>query len=183
MPSHALLVVDMTRDFIAPGGALSCGEPGLAIVPAVLGLAEKTLADGGLVIFANDAHRPNDPEFALWPRHCVAGTPGAELYGELKSFFDARQGDRMRLLPKTKYDAFYATPLDDWLRAEGVRTVAVAGVCTSICCYSTAAGAYFRGYGVVAHPGAMADLSPEAHRFAVDHMQTVLKARIEQPTR
>lgn len=170
----------MTRDFIAPDGALSCGESGLAIVPAVLDLAKKSLANGDLVIFASDAHQPNDPEFSLWPRHCVAGTPGAQLYGELKSFYDAHQGDRVRTLPKTKYDAFYATPLDDWLRAEGVQTVEIAGVCTSICCYSTAAAAYFRGYRIIAHPAAMADLSSEAHRFAVDHMQNVLKARIEQ---
>lgn len=177
---NAQLVIDMTRDFISPDGALTCGPMGVAIVSPLVRQLEQGLKDGDLIVFACDAHLPNDPEFSLWPPHCVVDTPGAELYGGLAEFYERHRGDRVRFLPKTKYDAFYHTPLDDWLRAADVRTVTVSGVCTSICCYATASGAYYRGYGISAHTNTMADLTDEAHQFAVAHMEAVLKVGLRR---
>lgn len=170
----------MVNDFIEKKGALSCGDAGLAAVEPVLARCERSLADGDLIVFACDAHAPRDPEFDLWPRHCVAGTRGAELYAPIRRFFEKheRAGASLHYIPKTAYDAFYETTLDALLRQAGVEEVAVAGVCTSICCYATASGAYFRRYKVLIDPRAMADLTPEAHEFAVRHMQNVLKARV-----
>lgn len=172
----AWLVVDMTNDFIADDGALTCGKPGQVAVSSLVTRLGKAYQDGDLIIFANDAHTPDDAEFALWPVHALAGTSGAELYGELQVFFAAHEGEYVRYLPKTKYDAFYATDLETQLRHAGVEEVVVAGVCTSICCYATASGAYYRGFRVKFVPEGMADLTNEAHEFAMRQMQNVLKA-------
>lgn len=177
---RALIVVDMLNDFIDPGGALTCGPAGVSVVSHVMALLRLGQARGDLIVFACDAHSPDDPEFALWPRHCVTGTSGAELYGELRTFYEEYRGVQVRYLAKSTYDAFYATDLDKLLRDNGVDEVMVAGVCTSICCYATASGAYYRRYPVFIDPRAMADLTPEAHDFAVQHMQNVLRAQVEQ---
>ncbi|KYP81893.1 cysteine hydrolase family protein [Ferroacidibacillus organovorans] len=176
---RAWLVVDMVVDFIADEGALTCGAPGQAAVKSLLPHLENAYAKQDLILFACDAHEPDDPEFALWPVHCVRGTKGAQLYGSLRSFYESHEGERVVLLEKSTYDAFFETKLDSLLRRHGVTDVFVAGVCTSICCYATASGAYYRRYNVHAVADSMADLTPNAHAFAVEQMKNVLKAHIE----
>ncbi|PWI58747.1 cysteine hydrolase family protein [Sulfoacidibacillus thermotolerans] len=174
---RALLVIDMTYDFIADDGALPCGEAGQKIVNPILQAVQTAHQNGDFVIFACDAHAIDDKEFQLWPVHCVAGTKGAQLIEPLNQFYATYESDQVRYLPKTKYDAFFETPLAMWLQEKGVQEVLVCGVCTSICCYATALGAYYRGYQVVIDPALMADLTPEAHEFAVLQMENVLKAQ------
>ncbi|KUO96303.1 cysteine hydrolase family protein [Ferroacidibacillus organovorans] len=176
---RAWLVVDMVEDFVAEDGALTCGAPGQAAVLQLLPRLEDAYAKQELIVFACDAHAPDDQEFALWPVHCVRGTKGAQLYGPLQSFYELHRGERVVLLEKTTYDAFFATDLELLLRSHGVTDVVVAGVCTSICCYATASGAYYRRFAVHAVPDGMADLTSHAHAFAVEQMKNVLKAQIE----
>jgi len=175
--ARAWLVVDMTVDFVADDGALTCGQPAQAAVAPLLVLLQAAREQGELIVFACDAHTPDDPEFALWPSHCVIGTPGASLYGDLRLFYEQYESERVRYLPKTRYDAFFDTPLAEWLEAADIDEVVVAGVCTSICCYATASGAYYRRLQVHFDAATMADLTPDAHAFAVQQMQSVLKAR------
>lgn len=95
----ALLVVDVQQDFL-PGGALAIGD-GDRILAPLHALLEARLFD--VVVATQDWHPPNHVSFAshhvgrrpfetitlhgrdqvLWPDHCVAGSPGAELYPEL----------------------------------------------------------------------------------------------------
>ncbi|MCY0876547.1 MAG: cysteine hydrolase [Firmicutes bacterium] len=174
---RAWVVVDMTNDFVASDGALTCGEAGQAIVAPLLLHLEQARDNDELIIFACDAHMGDDPEFSLWPVHCVAGTEGAALYGDVRAFYERYRGERVRYMPKTRYDAFFETPLAQWLQEDNVTEVVVAGVCTSICCYATASGAYYRRLSVLYDQQAMADLSDTAHQFAVQQMTAVLKAR------
>ncbi len=173
---RAWVVVDMTYDFVADDGSLTCGKPGQEAVDALVTHLEEAHRKGDLIVFANDAHTPDDAEFALWPPHAVEGTKGAELYGKLLDFYHVNKGDTVRYLAKSKYDAFFKTDLEDQLRAAGVEEVVVAGVCTSICCYATASGAYYRGFQVRFVPEGMADLTAEAHDLAMRQMENVLKA-------
>jgi nicotinamidase/pyrazinamidase len=79
MPSRKFILwgVDMQADFMLPGGKL--------YVPG----AEKLLSNirkltdaarHGHVFYVSHGcyHRPDDPEFATFPPHCVKGTPGSE---------------------------------------------------------------------------------------------------------
>src|SRR5579883_3632245 len=67
--------VDTQLDFLYPSGALYV--PGAErIVPAVARLNRYAAANGVPVISTTDAHTESDPEFQVWPHHCVAGTWG-----------------------------------------------------------------------------------------------------------
>ncbi len=73
--------VDIQRDFMLPGGALYV--PGAEkLIPNIKGLVD--LARGGTTFLISSAcqHTPDDPEFKVFPPHCVRGTPGSELIPE-----------------------------------------------------------------------------------------------------
>lgn len=53
----ALLVIDYTNDFIAPNGALTCGDPGRKIDDRIKELADSFLKNGDYVIFPTDTHQ------------------------------------------------------------------------------------------------------------------------------
>ena len=63
--------VDTQIDFLYPAGALYV--PGAeAIIDRVAALNRR----GIVVVSTMDAHSEDDPEFKLWPHHCVVGTAG-----------------------------------------------------------------------------------------------------------
>ena len=76
MGKEALIIVDMSNDFVAPDGSLTVGQPGQAIVPYIKSLAEDFVSQGKDVVVAMDAHQEDDPHFKLWPAHNVVGTEG-----------------------------------------------------------------------------------------------------------
>src|SRR5699024_5677272 len=87
MTKEALLIVDMSNDFVADNGTLTVGKPAQKIVPYIKELATKFIDEENLVVIAMDAHQPNDPHFELWPAHNVVDTQGQQLYGELHDWF------------------------------------------------------------------------------------------------
>jgi nicotinamidase/pyrazinamidase len=69
--------VDTQIDFVFPAGALYV--PGAeSIMPVVAKLNRYAAAHSIPVISDMDAHSENDPEFRVWPHHCVAGTVGQQ---------------------------------------------------------------------------------------------------------
>jgi len=179
MSAKALVVVDYNNDFVADKGALTCGAAGQRLDHFIAAQIRAFHQNGDLVVVTNDTHKHDDPEFALWPRHCVAGSWGAEVYGESgRAFAEIKDQCGIYDLPKTKYDAFYETPLDDILRKNRIKEVFVVGVCTSICVAATVQGGYFRGYQMKVYRDGVADLTQAAHDFALDHMQAIYKAEI-----
>ncbi len=172
MPERALLIIDLLEDFISPGGALTLGAAGeRACAAAGRALTEWRLS-GGLVIHLTDAHRPDDPEFAVWPVHCVVGTTGAKIRPEVTP----QSGELV--LPKQHFSAFYQTELDETLRQHQVRSVTLCGVCTNICVLYTAADAQMRGFAIEVLADACAGTTREAHQFALGEMESTLGAGI-----
>lgn len=73
--------VDMQRDFVLPGGALYA--PGAErLLPNIRRLTDAARRGRVLLVSHGDFHAPNDPEFKIFPPHCVKGTAGAELVPE-----------------------------------------------------------------------------------------------------
>jgi nicotinamidase/pyrazinamidase len=73
--------VDMQRDFMLPGGALYV--PGAEkLIPNIKKLVDLARDARALLISSACQHRPDDPEFKVFPPHCVRGTAGAELIPE-----------------------------------------------------------------------------------------------------
>lgn len=90
------------------------------------------------------------------------GTPGAELAPDLLPApvsLDAdsllggelqQLGDAEHIVFKPRWNAFFATPLDGWLRSQDVDTVVVAGCNYPNCPRGTLFGASERDYRAVA---------------------------------
>lgn len=173
MAKKALIIVDMLKDFLEPDGKLFCGEEARKIIPFVKEKLEAFRKDGLPIVFVMDNHAPDDAEFKMFPPHCVAGTEGAQVIDELAP----APGEH--LVKKTRYSGFYNTDLDGLLKREGVVEAHVVGVCTSICVMFTVADLRNRDYEVVVYRGGVADFDPDAHRFALKHMEKILGARVE----
>lgn len=149
----ALIIVDMQNDFAHPDGTLF-GENTPAIVPALRDLANKARQAGVRVIYTQDWHGEDDPEFDIWPAHAKQETWGAELVDGLEPH---ENDTRIR---KLRYDAFYGTSLDHILRGWGVEHVIVAGTVANICVLHTAGSAALRWYKVVVPEDGISALTP-----------------------
>ncbi|MEM1569305.1 MAG: isochorismatase family cysteine hydrolase [Candidatus Bathyarchaeia archaeon] len=138
----SLIIVDMQKDFIYSNGRLYV--PGSErIVTSLKALLEKCRASGLTVIFTQDWHPENASEFRIWPKHCVAGTQGADIIDELKP----NPGELV--VKKETYDAFFNTKLEDILIKAGVENLIVTGVVANICVLHTAGSAALRGFKIV----------------------------------
>jgi nicotinamidase/pyrazinamidase len=73
--------VDVQVDFLHPGGKLYV--PGAEkLIPNIQRLVDVARRNGALLISSGDSHPPDDPEFKIFPPHCVRGTRGAEVVPE-----------------------------------------------------------------------------------------------------
>lgn len=78
---QALLIIDMSNDFVHDEGGLTAGACAQEIVPFIEEKANEFLAAGQSVYICMDAHKENDPHFKLWPKHNVKVT-GDKSYTE-----------------------------------------------------------------------------------------------------
>ncbi len=150
--STALIVVDMQNDFAKEGGSLFV-PASQEIIPEIQHLLKKARENKVLVVFTQDWHEENDPEFELWPVHCVVNTPGAEVISELQPL-----PQEMRI-QKLRYDAFYGTALEHLLRWNKIQTVVVTGTVANICVLHTAGSAALRWFRVIVPIDAVAALT------------------------
>lgn len=169
MSTEAVVVLDMVNDFVT--GALEC-ERAQRIIPNLQTLLENARAHDVSVIFANDAHLPEDFEIELWGEHAMKGTQGAEIIPELEA-----KGDDY-VLEKRTYSGFYDTGLDQLLKGLGADTLYLTGLHTNMCCRHTAADAYFRGYDLVAVDDGCEAFSEEDHLDGLDYLKQVYGAEI-----
>ncbi len=170
---RVLLVIDMLEDFVRPGAPLEVPRT-RDILPALRRRIAGARRAGEPVVYVCDSHRKNDPEFARmgWPRHAVAGTPGAGIVAALSP----EPGDVV--VEKRTYSGFHRTNLQSALRRLGAREIALSGCVTSICVLYTAADAAMRGYPVTVDEALVAGLDDATHAFALDQMEKVLGVRV-----
>ena len=157
----ALLVIDMQRDFLEPGGfgaalgndvsrLAACIEPTKHLLGACRG-------HGVAVIHTREAHRPDLSDCPLAKRSrgnaqfrigdlgpmgrvLVAGEPGADIIPVLAP----SEGEIV--IDKPGKGAFYATPLEAILKGRGISHLLISGVTTEVCVQTTMREANDRGY-------------------------------------
>jgi nicotinamidase-related amidase len=149
----ALIVVDMQNDFVKEGGTLVVPDAE-ATVPTIRGLLDSARESGIKVVFTQDTHNEGDPEWEIWPEHVREGSWGWEIVEELKPLEDEV------VIRKVRYDAFYGTHLDHFLRIWDVDTLIICGTVANICVHYTAASAALRWYGVIIPKDATSALDP-----------------------
>jgi nicotinamidase/pyrazinamidase len=176
-PSRVILVVDMLNGFCRDGSLASARLDSIT-VPLRAHL-EREAAMGAHIIFLVDTHAPGDPEFAMFPAHCVEGSGEDEIVPELAQL--AAAGIVVR---KHTFSGFRDTELDEVLERLAPAVVEVTGVCTDICVLHTVYDLRIRGYEVVVRAGLVATYDAPGHdadeigRFALAHMRDILGAKL-----
>ncbi|WP_281016437.1 MULTISPECIES: isochorismatase family cysteine hydrolase [unclassified Minwuia] len=179
----ALIVIDMQRDFLEPGGfgAALGNDVTLvqAIVPTVRALLDAARAAGLTIIHTRECHRPDlsdcppakrdrgDPALRIGDpgpmgRILIAGEPGAEIVSELAALPDET------VIDKPGKGAFYATGLGDLLAERGITQLILAGVTTEVCVQTTMREANDRGFDCLLAEDATASYFPEFKRATLD---------------
>lgn len=175
---RALIIVDVQNDF-AEGGSLAV--VGAADVARRISEFLAGKPDYAHIVATKDFHiDPGDhfsdnPDYAAsWPRHCVAGTSGADFHPAL----DTRAVEAV--FTKGNYAAAYSgfegtdddgTTLAEWLRQRDVDAVDIAGVATDYCVRATAADAARAGFTTRVLLHLTAGVAEESTAKAVEDMQ------------
>src|SRR5712692_7152218 len=184
-PAHglALIVIDMQRDFLEPGGF---GEargnnvaPLAAIIPTVRQLLDSFRAHGRPIIHTKEAHRPDlsdcppakrqrgKPTLRIGDpgpmgRILIAGEPGNNIVPALAP----QPGEAV--LEKPGKGAFYRTNLQELLTAMHVTHLILAGVTTEVCVQTTMREANDRGYECLLVEDATESYFPEFKKAAME---------------
>ena len=181
--STALIVIDMQRDFVEPGGfgeALGNDVRRLgAIVPTVRALLDWARGRRIAVLHTREGHRPDladcppaklsrgEPSMRIGAkgpmgRVLVDGEPGNDIVAELTPL----AGESVIVKPGK--GAFWATPLDDMLRWRGITHLILAGVTTEVCVQTTMREANDRGYECLLIEDATESYFPEFKRVTLE---------------
>ena len=171
--SSIVLVIDMVRGFLEPGHNLYCGEPAREIIPNVQRLLERESAAGSEIIFLSDHHLPDDLEFQMFPVHCIIGTEEPEVIPELSQYVT-----RNNVVPKNRYSGFFNTDLEKRLAERAPDKLIICGVCTDICVMHTTSDARNRDYPVEVPADCVATFDPDAHQWALGHIEKILGAQV-----
>ena len=116
--ARAVLVIDMLRGFLEEGYPLYCGIEARSIIPNVQKLLERELERNSKIFYLCDHHIPDDPEFKMFPPHCIEGTVETEIIPELSPY-------PSELIPTRTFSSFYNTNLDERLQELKPETIVV----------------------------------------------------------
>jgi len=181
--SCALLIIDMQRDFVDPGGFgealgndVSLLRKAIAPTQNVLEAARRRKM---LVIHTREGHRPDlsdlpqskklrgklkngigDP--GPMGRILVRGEYGHDIIDALKP----APGEPV--IDKPGKGAFYATDLDAMLHNRGIRSLVVCGVTTEVCVNTSVREANDRGYDCLVLEDCVGSYFPAFQRAALD---------------
>jgi nicotinamidase-related amidase len=183
-PAHtALIVIDMQRDFIEPGGfgATLGNDVSLLgkIVPTVRRLLDAFRTAGLPIIHTRECHKPDlsdlpkakqargKPSLRIGDpgpmgRILISGEPGADIVPELA----AKPSEIV--LDKPGKGAFYGTPLGEILAERKITHLVFAGVTTEVCVQSTMREANDRGFECLLAEDATESYFPEFKKAAID---------------
>ncbi len=182
--------VDVQADFMLPGGNLYV--PGAEkLLPNIRRLTDAARQGHVLLVSHGCFHAPDDPEFKIFPPHCVKGTDGAELLPEALAEEVARVPNdpeaklpedlsayQQILLEKQTLNIFESRHADALVHRLGNRAeFVVFGVVTEYCVSFAVKGLLERGRRVAVVQDAIETLKPEEGKKTVADFQR-LGARV-----
>jgi nicotinamidase-related amidase len=178
----ALVIIDMQRDFLEPGGfgeTLGNDVGRLApAVPACRRVLDAARSARMLVIHTREGHRPNMADAppakvergvpsarigcaGPMGRILIRGEPGHDIIPELAPLPEEP------VLDKPGKGAFYQTDLELMLRNRGIENLLVCGVTTEVCVHTTVREGNDRGYRCVVLGDCCGSYFPEFHEVGL----------------
>jgi len=179
--SRALLIVDVQNDFTERGALAVAG--GDAVASAVSSYLAAHAAEYDVIAASRDWHDPDsdngghfadEPDFVdTWPRHCVAGTSGAE-YDELfvtdAVTHHVRKGQGMPAYSMFEGVADDGANVAAVLSGRGVLSADVVGLATDHCVRATVLDAIAHGVRVRVLTDLIAGVGVESSDTALAEM-------------
>jgi nicotinamidase/pyrazinamidase len=176
----AFLDIDSQLDFLYPSGALYV--PGAERIAATIARLNRYAAAHQIpVISTTDAHTENDPEFAVWPHHCVAGTTGQhKAEGTLlerravvpnRTCGLAIEGAQQIVIQKQTVDVFQAPNLQRVIEKLNAEKLVVYGVVTEICVLLAVRGLLRFGKPLTVVTDAIRSLTAHTSSDALEEMR------------
>ena len=179
----ALIVIDMQRDFLLPGGfGESLGNQVdllLKVVPPLAALIEASRAAGVMVIHTREGHKPDLSDCP--PAKLSRGAPSKRIgdpgkYGRIliqgeyghDIVDDLAPVDGEIVIDKPGKGAFYATDLQQILTDAGITQLLVTGVTTEVCVHTTTREANDRGYECLVVSDCVGSYFPEFQRIGLE---------------
>ncbi len=178
----ALVVIDMQRDFVDPGGFGEALGNNVSLLRRALEPTRRVLAacrDAGLlIIHTREGHRPDlsDCPPAKRARGRLAngiGDPGPMgrilVRGEYgHDIVDSLQPlEREPVVDKPGKGAFYATDFEHMLRSRGIKSLVVTGVTAEVCVQTTVREANDRGFECLVLSDCIASYFPEFYEMTL----------------
>ena len=176
---RALFIIDVQNDF-TEGGALGVAG-GAAVAEGITAYLRAHPGAYDLVVASRDWHdgdndngghfAAGDPDYVdTWPRHCVAGTPGAEYHPALDVSHVDVHVKKGQGVPA--YSIFEGTTDDgreliELLDEMGVDVVHVAGIATDYCVLASARDALDAGRQVAVLTDLVAGVAPDSSTAAL----------------
>ncbi len=178
LSKSALVIIDMQRDFLEPGGFGAALGNDVSMLQAAVGPCRETLsaarAIGMLIIHTREGHRPDltdapphkvergDPATRIGApgpmgRILVRGEPGHDIIPELYPL------PNEPVIDKPGKGAFYQTDLELMLKNRGIDTLFVCGVTTEVCVNTTVREANDRGFRCIVLSDCCASYFPKFH--------------------
>ncbi|GAB4106209.1 cysteine hydrolase [Micromonospora taraxaci] len=183
LSTTALLVIDMQRDFLEPGGfgeslGNDVGQLRRTIAPLTALLADARAA-GLTVVHTREGHLPDLSDCP--PAKLSRGTPSKRIGDPgpngrilIRGEYGHDIVDELTPLPgepvvdKPGKGAFHATDLDALLAERGIRSLLVTGVTTEVCVHTTVREANDRGYECLVLADCVGSYFPEFQRVGLD---------------
>jgi len=169
--------VDTQLDFLYPAGSL-CAPGAEQIISALATLTQYAKSNQIQILSTADAHSENDPEFKLWPPHCVIGTTGqqkaaATLAIPQPAILSSVPGATVAPAPqiiieKQHTDCFTNPNLPSLLKAD---RYIVYGVVSEICVRQAALGLLKTGARVELVTDAIRHISAAAYESMLSEFQ------------
>ena len=173
--------VDTQVDFMVPTGRLYI--PGAErLVPNLARLMNWAREHEIPVLSSADAHLPDDPEFKIWPPHCVAGTAGQRrihvtqfaeaviIHRRPRAFTPPDRWVGQFIIEKSTYDPQDNPNFNEVLGALGPRHAVVFGVATEFCVRASALALLRHGFPVDLVVDAIEAITEEGGRQALEEM-------------
>lgn len=173
--------VDTQMDFMRATGSLYVSGAEL-IVPNLQRLMNWARSHDVPVISTADAHSPDDPEFKIWPPHCVIGTPGQQRIPETMfsapvvipcrpgAFQPPARWVGQFIVEKATYSVQGNPNFDALLHALGLRRAVVFGVATECCVLAGALALRRHGFNVDVVEDAIQPITGDGGRKALEEM-------------